>query len=186
MSTAPATIALQLTERLNRLALQDEITPFDLNRLDREAKQLRKADLGAGEMVLGMICCLRGDIAGMHRAHRNSIRIQGRTFLGLINYAESLKNAGLYGQSLAYSTEALDINCNHRDLIILTRDALLHIGMKNLAEKFQALLGKDEDAALDYIKAQNKATNTVRPAVENSITHNLDRHAELWTALANR
>lgn len=93
-----ATKYIELVDSLNMmLNNRTLINEFELKRIEKEASSL--PEIESRYVVLGMIACLKNDIDGMHRYHKNAIRLSPSNPDVKIQYYVSLRSLELYQEA---------------------------------------------------------------------------------------
>jgi hypothetical protein len=184
MNIQALTIASGLVETLNRAWDNEVDRASALLEVEGQARKLRSIHVGEGDMVLGMVYCLKGDEVLMRKAHQNSINYLGRNPISLGNYALSLRRRGYYAEAFSLETESFDRfhDIDAIEAIILLAETF---GLDSMAQRYRdlwATLVPDENAVLVFAET----LPSVRPSVAASLEHSAKEHAEVWAELAKR
>ena len=141
--TAPRTKFNELIKQLNDMRQSGKIDEFTLRLVYKEAEKLKETDLAEGFSIMGVIECLRGNTAEMHRLHKLSLDYSSEA-LFYINYAMSLHKSGLVEDAHQMIVQAYGANPTDLDL--------LQCAIEGAVE-----LERTEEAAV-YMKSWEKLT----------------------------
>jgi len=96
-----------LVEELNQLLKNLDFSIFELNRLRKEAVQIKEnVDLASGFALLGMISCLEKNEKQMRNFFKRAIQQSGGELSHIINLSVSLKNLSFFEEAYGYAFEA--------------------------------------------------------------------------------
>jgi tetratricopeptide (TPR) repeat protein len=91
----PATKFSELMERLRHAASAAvELSEFELQRIERDARALVNSDAIEAYTVLGALAALRGDGDAARSHHENTLKLSGRSLAAYHNYSVSLMVLG--------------------------------------------------------------------------------------------
>lgn len=186
MNAQPSEKSFALIERLNALEKSGVLNPREFETIEAEAKTLRQVDIGRADMVLGMLHCLRGDIAAMRAAHVNAVHWLNRSEDSLVNFAISLRRAGLFTEAATLSLEAYQKFKSPLALTVLIM-ALANLGMQGPVRKYLEewrRLFPEADSPSDA--EIHRLYQTARPKVLASLENSLEQHHATWKSLSNR
>lgn len=186
MTPQPGKKSDVLIGRLNSLYGTEAVNMLELQRIENEARTLRQADPVEGDMVLGMVYCLKGDIEAMRKAHANAVSLSNRDAAALQNYAVSLNKIMRHTEAAQYAREAYEKSgeCSSLETLIYSLAAL---GLQGAVERYLDEVRDVYPQALDRIaQSLPVCEGHVRLEVMDSLDASLERNRATWDSLSNR
>ncbi|MEE4622863.1 tetratricopeptide repeat protein [Pseudomonas alliivorans] len=107
--SVPETKSSEITDKINLLSQQSDVSPFEVKSLQREIDQLRKFDAGEAYMLNGMLCSVLGEYERSKDYHEKTLKLR-YSVVEIINYAVSMKRLGRSRESLALYIRASEMD----------------------------------------------------------------------------
>ena len=120
----PKTAASELLDRIAAAAKRPDISEFELQRFEADAKRLLKVDAAGAHQALGAIASLRFDVEGVKQHHEAAIKLTSDVAARL-NYAVSLENVALYSEAAARFLEPVKVE--PENLLFLSHAITSHL-----------------------------------------------------------
>lgn len=142
MSTlAPKPKDNEIVKRLNEMSKLGIRNDVELKRMELEAEKLKKTDMASAFNILGIICCMKGDIGNMHSHHRNAINYSNEESFYLAQYAISLSKSSLLVEAFQFMQKAYEKDQTELRVI----DELIKLASKlSLEDEFNYYISKYE------------------------------------------
>jgi tetratricopeptide (TPR) repeat protein len=96
----PARKTNSLIEQLNSMDSNVQVHEFAFLKIKRDAEKVRKESIPEGDILLGMIATIEGDINEVHSRFKNAIQFIPSSPDAYSNYAASLNKLGMFSQAV--------------------------------------------------------------------------------------
>lgn len=110
MTSAPQTIGNKLIDELNTACMKVNVTPLEIARLNKKARDLVKVDPVEGYTVLGAIACIQYDVDGMKSNHLKALRLAPTDYFAINNYISSLGRTWLLLEQFDFLQSQINAN----------------------------------------------------------------------------
>lgn len=186
MTPIPATIANTLIERISDLDGAGRWSREVSRSMMSEARRLRNVDIAEGDMVIGMIHCMDGNIPAMRKAFKNSIAFAPMEIPPKANYALALARCGFLAEALSIMQDEEELRSfTSKDYGLLAM-ICFGLGMHAKSKQFQQLSNlSDFDFAKKRWEKIFKFSHVRQEAVD-VVRKSLINDAAIWQSLANR
>lgn len=179
----PATIMNNLIERINEATETNVLTEQRLLAFEDEAYKLRSANIGEGDMVLGIIAAHRGNIAEMRKRFKNAKSFNVPDIVVDSNYGLSLFICGDFSGAIQILSPYVD---KDRDVAVIVACCCQYLGLESKARRLFDELGIDEENRENLpTQPALRRFSFIAPAlheVENSFAED----KEIWESLSRR
>lgn len=186
MTPIPATIANGLIDRISGIDAAGHWSAEISRSMMREAKKLREVDVSEGDMVIGMIHCIDGNIPAMRKAFKNSIAFGPHKTTPRANFALALARQGFLAEALGImQDEERRRPFTPKDYGLLAM-ICFGLGLSAKARQYQEISDLD-----DYGFAEERWSEILKHSPKQQeaidiVTQSLVRDSAIWQSLANR
>lgn len=155
----PELVTKELVNAIEEWRSAGQYDDLALQRIEKQATELKSKEPASAYMLLGMIYCLKDDPDSMRTNHERSLTVLPDDNVLLANYATSLGTMGFYREACDTMNRALDQDPSNTELITQYCGTLMaltrYIGVYDMmCQNNLEDLGKLE-ASLDDIKARS-------------------------------
>ena len=185
MTPIPATISNNLVGRIIALDIAGAWSVDHSRELMFAARKLRGVNTAEGDMIIGMIHCMDGNIPAMRTAFKNAIAFAPGFYGAKANFGAALVKSGFFSEAIEYLLQAEVIAqkpLNYRMMSL----ACSCLGLESKARYFHGL---SDFSAIDYgivrkerADIKSKEQDEALAAVQESLI----KDAEIWESLSKR
>lgn len=186
MTPIPATIANTLIVRISEIDAYGRWSSEVSRSMMAEALRLREADIAEGEMVVGMIHCMDGNIPAMRKAFKNSIAFAPSEIPPKTNYALALARCGFLGEALAIMQNEEGRRALTKKEYGFLATICLGLGLGAKAKQFQKLSNLTDVDLAEKSWSEIFKPSRVRQEAISIVQQSLITDAAIWQSLANR
>lgn len=144
--SVPETKSSEITERINLLSRQADVTPFEVKSLKRDIERLKQFDASESYMLSGMLCSILRDYAGSRDFHEKSLKLS-YSLVEIVNYAVSMKRLGRASESLYFYFKAAEMDPANQAHVNNVLQLMTFVGD---FEKYEATLSRFQKANPEY------------------------------------
>lgn len=182
MKSQPARKTNAIIDELNNYQQAGKWSSSLAQYFENEAYKVREADIAEGEMLLGVISGLNGNIEDMRKRFKNAMAYKPNDPIIKFNYGNSLFNNDFFSQAIQVLLPIAEINKDAALIIGLCCHAL---GLENKSAQYFEMAEVAPDVLQTIISKplpESKLVNTAMDNVHASFT----RDKEIWQSLSTR
>ncbi|WP_346829403.1 tetratricopeptide repeat protein [Pseudomonas abietaniphila] len=155
--SVPKTKSSEITEKINLLSQQAEVSPFEVKSLQRDIDRLKQSDASESYMLGGMLRSILNDYPGSKELHEKSLKLS-YSLVEIVNYAVSMKRLGRSLEALPLYCKAAEMDPANPDHVSNVLQLMTFIGD---FEKYDAVLGRFQRANPDFDITELTYVNTI-------------------------
>lgn len=190
MQSTPKTIASDLITRINEAKEKGMLHENVITGFEDEAYKLRSADVGEGDMILGILAAHRGDLREVRKRFKNALAYLGDVASHDHNYGIALFLCGDYSGAIQVLTPYIEFDY---DAAMTVGKACMLLGLKAKAKSIFSSLEinvEDIDKKLMDAEIKREENETYRKdfikSAISSVKKSFLEDKEIWQSLSRR
>lgn len=179
----PQTKNIELINQINHALEAGTINPGDFNILKQEALRLRNANIGEGDMLLGIIASLKGDFKEVRKRFRNAMAYDGQNDVLMFNYGHCLYRLGHYAEAIQTLGNLAESDTEAARIVAC---CCIRLGLTAKAVQYCELAGCSENELKKEIPMRRLISSKIKQRAFDAIVESFSREPMIWKSLSTR